>query len=307
MRVFRTILGMLLLTAGLPTLLVGSAFWAAMQHRDPGGAFTGDLQRVATSGYALVVDDFDGLLRKDAPFVRLGDTRLRLTAESSGAPAFLGIAPAAAVDRYLADVPHIAVSSIDLGTGALPVTGKLRPGTIAPEQLPGRQTFWLTAGTGTLDWNPSELRDTRYSLVVMNPAAQPGVRLESSASILPGWLNQATWALLILGSLLVMIGMIVLGWPSRRREVVYVVEPSQVPDLMQAIGAPLPLSRTGGGRHAGTHRPRTLADSQPRSRPPMTWPPSSSSRPSSGRGAAIPMPAAATMTSPGPALVGASS
>ncbi|WP_203773870.1 hypothetical protein, partial [Actinoplanes nipponensis] len=318
---------MLLLTAGLPTLLVGGAFWAAMQHRDPGGAFTGDLQRVATSGYALVVDDVDRLLRDDAPFVRVGDTRLRLTAESGGAPAFLGIAPAADVERYLADVPLVAVSSIDLGTGALPVTGNLRPGTVAPEQLPGRQGFWLKSGTGTLAWNPSELRDTRYSLVVMNPAGQPGVRLESTASVLPGWLNQATWALLILGSLLVMIGMIVLGWPSRRREVVYVVEPSQVPDLMQAIGAPLPLSRTGGGRHAGTHRPRTLADSQPRSRPAaLTWPPSSSSNSSSsssssspgtphaGHGSAIPMPAtpvsgaaAATMTAPAPAQAGAPS
>src|SRR5688572_26656925 len=107
MRVFRTILGMLLLTAGLPTLLVGAAFWAAMQHRDPGGAFTADMQRVATSGYALVVDDFDGLLRKDAPFVRIDDTRLRLSVESSGAPAFLGIAPAAEVDRYLTDVPRV--------------------------------------------------------------------------------------------------------------------------------------------------------------------------------------------------------
>src|SRR5690349_3146693 len=137
MRVFRTILGMLLLTAGLPTLLVGAAFWAAMQHRDPGGAFTGDMQRVATSGYALVVDDVDGLLREDAPFVRLGDTHLRLTAESSGAPAFLGIAPAAEVARYLADVPSVAISSIDLGTGDLHVTSKLRPGPFALAHWPG--------------------------------------------------------------------------------------------------------------------------------------------------------------------------
>ncbi|MET8154659.1 hypothetical protein, partial [Actinoplanes sp. NPDC005259] len=288
MRVFRTILGMLLLTVGLPTLLAGAAFWVAMQHRDPDGAFTGDLQRVATSGYAVVVDDFDGLLAKDAPFARLSDTRLRLTAESGDAPAFLGIAPAADVSRYLADVPQIAVASIDLGTGALPVTFDLRPGTVAPEQLPDRQTFWLESGLGTLNWKPAALRNTDYSLVVMNPAAQPGVRLEATAAVVPAWLNQVTWALLILGSMLLMIGMIVLGWPSRRREVVYIVEPSQVPDLMQAIGAPLPLSRTGGGRHAGTHRPRTLADSQPRSRPPA-WPPSSSS---AGRDPVIPLPAA---------------
>ncbi|OJF11329.1 hypothetical protein, partial [Couchioplanes caeruleus] len=292
MRVLRTILGMLLLTVGIPALLVGGAFWAAMQHRDAGGAFSGTMQRVATSGYAIVVDDVDTLLRKDAPFARLGDTRLRITAASSGAPAFVGIAPRGRADAYLADIPRVSVSEIDLGTGALPVTGKLVPGTRAPEQLPGRERIWIAAGTGAVDWNPTELRGTEYSLVIMNPAAQPGVRLESTAGVRPGWLNQATWSLLTAGSILVMIGMIVLGWPSRRREVVYIVEPSQVPDLMQAIGAPLPLSRVGGGRHSATHRPRTLADCQPRSRPPsLTWPPSSSKNQPSARGPAIPMPA----------------
>src|SRR4051812_44838211 len=114
MRVFRTILGMLMLTVGLPALLVGGAFWAAMQHRDAGGAFSGTMQRVATSGYAIVVDDVDTLLRNDAPFARVGDTRLRITATSSGSPAFVGIAPRAQADAYLADIPRISVSAIDL-------------------------------------------------------------------------------------------------------------------------------------------------------------------------------------------------
>ncbi|UQU63759.1 hypothetical protein COUCH_33005 [Couchioplanes caeruleus] len=302
MRVLRTILGMLLLTAGLPALLAGGAFWAAMQHRDAGGAFSGTMQRVATSGYAVVVDDVDELLRKDAPFARFGDTRLRITATSGDAPAFVGLAPRDRADAYLADIPRISVSAIDLGTGALPVTSKLVPGTRAPEQIPNRERFWLAAGVGAVDWNPTMLRDTRYSLIIMNPAAQPGVRLESTAAIRPGWLNQATWALLIGGTLLVMLGMIILGWPARRREVVYVVEPSQVPDLMQAIGAPLPLSRVGGGRHSATHRPRTLADCQPRSRPPaLTWPPASKTTNPPERGAAIPMPAAAPASAPSPA------
>ncbi|WP_377747985.1 hypothetical protein [Couchioplanes azureus] len=301
MRVLRTILGMLLLTVGIPALLVGGAFWAAMQHRDAGGAFSGTMQRVATSGYAVVVDDVDALLRKDAPFARLGDTRLRITAVSSGAPAFVGIAPRGRADAYLADIPRISVAAIDLGTGALPVTAKPVPGTRAPEQLPGRERIWIAAGTGAVDWNPTTLRDTEYSLVIMNPAAQPGIRLESTAGVRPGWLNQATWTLLTAGSILVMIGMIILGWPSRRREVVYIVEPSQVPDLMQAIGAPLPLSRVGGGRHSATHRPRTLADCQPRSRPPsLTWPPSSTRNQPSARGPAIPMPSSPEPAPPVP-------
>ena len=77
MRVLRTILGLLLLTIGIPALLIGAAFWAAMQHRDAGGAFGGRLQAVVTSGYAVVVDDADALLRDDAPFTRGSNTRLR--------------------------------------------------------------------------------------------------------------------------------------------------------------------------------------------------------------------------------------
>jgi len=72
MRVLRTILGMLLLTAGLPALLAGAGLWAAMQHRDAGGAYSASLQRMATPGYAYVVEDVDHLLRADAPFARFG-------------------------------------------------------------------------------------------------------------------------------------------------------------------------------------------------------------------------------------------
>ena len=283
MRVLRTILGLLLLIIGLPALLVGAAFWAAMQHRDPGGAFSGDLQRTVTSGYAVVVPDADGLLGRDAPFARSGDTRLRLTAYTLDGPAFIGIGPADQVARYLADVPRQVVTTVDLGTGALPVATERVGGTRAPASVPNRQPFWLKSATGGLSWHPSTLRDRHYSLVIMSPSAQPGLEVTATAELSPGWLNSATWSLLIFGSILVMAGIMVLAWPGRRREVVYVVEPSQVPDLMVAIGAPLPLSRTGGGRHAGTHRPRTLADAGPKSAkralPTLAWPPAQSNTP----------------------------
>src|SRR5690349_4081735 len=99
MRVFRTILGMLLLAIGLPSLLAGAGLWAAMQHRDQGGAFSGELQRLSTPGYAFVVPDVDRLLRADASFTRIGDTQLRLRAETPDGPAFIGLAPTAAVQR----------------------------------------------------------------------------------------------------------------------------------------------------------------------------------------------------------------
>src|SRR4051794_14029642 len=300
MRVLRTILGMLLLTIGLPALLVGAGFWAAMQHRDAGGAFSGALQDVVTPGYAVVVDDADRLLRSDAPFARVGDTRLRITAWTADGPAFVALAPSDAVAAYLLDVPRQNIRSVDIGTGALPVATTRVAGNHAPATVPGKQTIWSMTGNGQLDWNPSELRSRPYSLVIMNPGARPGLRLSATAGLRPGWLNSTTWALLILGSLVVMTGMIVLAWPGRRREVVYVVEPSQVPDLIKAIGAPLPLSRTGGGRHAGTHRPRTLADATLRPTPQLTWPPtrvsappSPSPSPSSSPSPPAPAPAAA--------------
>src|SRR5690242_17669507 len=154
MRVLRTILGMLLLTIGLPSLLAGAGLWAAMQHRDQGGAFSGDLQRLITPGYALVVPDVDHLLRTDAPFTRIVDTQLRITVRSQDGPAFLGIAPTAAVEQYLYGVPHSTIESIDIGTGALPVATTILGGRRAPSVIPTRAPFWLRTGDGALAWSP---------------------------------------------------------------------------------------------------------------------------------------------------------
>jgi hypothetical protein len=302
MRVFRTILGMLLLTTGLPALLAGGGLWAVMQHRDPGGAFSGELQRLTVPGYAVVVPDIDRLLRDDVPFARIGDTQLRLSAVTVDGPAFLGLAPADEVTRYLTGVPYSQIDAIDIGTGALPVTTTRAGGRQAPAGPPGQQPIWIASGTGQISITPGELLDRPYSLVLMNPGGGPVMRLATIAEIRPGWLNPSTWGLLTLGTLLVMLGVTALVWPGRRREVVYVVEPGQVPELMHAIGAPLPLpggvAYFAGGRSGGAHRPRTLADSRPRppALPQFAWPPNAPELPSGG---AVPLNAA-TITKPIP-------
>src|SRR4051812_45118083 len=254
MRVLRTILGMLLLSAGLPALLAGAALWAAMQHRDAGGAYRAQLQRLATPGYAYVVEDVDHLLRSDAPFTRLGRSRLGLAAGTPDGPAFLGLAPADAVTRYLAGVPHSAVRSVDIGTGSLPVTTDPVAGVHAPVTPPGEATFWTRTGVGRLAWTPSETRGGPYSLVIMSPGAKPDLQVTAAAELSPGWLDSSTWGLLTLGTLLLLVGLILLAWPAAQREIVYIVEPSQVPALMRAIGAPLSINRS---RPVGAHRPRT--------------------------------------------------
>ncbi|MEU4624478.1 hypothetical protein AB0G04_31450 [Actinoplanes sp. NPDC023801] len=305
MRVFRTILGMLLLTTGLPALLAGGGLWAVMQHRDPGGGFSGELQRLTVPGYAVVVPDIDRLLRDDVPFARIGDTRLRLSAVTVDGQAFLGLAPSDEVARYLTGVPHSQIDAIDIGTGALPVTTTRTGGRQAPAGAPAQQGFWTASGTGQISLTPGELGDRPYSLVLMNPGGNPVMRIAAIAEIRPGWLNSSTWGLLTLGTLLLMLGVTVLVWPGRRREVVYVVEPSQVPELMHAIGAPLPLpggvAYFAGPRSGGAHRPRTLADSRPRppALPQFDWPPNGPGTPELPSGRAVPLNTA-TITKPIP-------
>ncbi|HWS34412.1 MAG TPA: hypothetical protein VN408_16930, partial [Actinoplanes sp.] len=298
MRVFRTILGMLLLTTGLPALLTGGGLWAVTRHGD---AYTGELQKLTVPGYAVVVPDFDRLLRDDAPFARLAGSRLLLSAATADGPAFLGLAPSDQVARYLAGVPYNRIDAIDLGTGILPVTTVRQGGRGIPAGTPATRDIWTVKGLGRLGITPGILGDRPHSLVLMNPGGAPVGRLTTIAELTAGWLDTTAWALLGLGSLLLIAGLVILTWPARRRDVVYIVESGRFPELMHALGAPLPdpahplispspslpgavLPSPPGdalpgvvvpgtalpgiaiqlpvGRNGGAHRPRTLADTR---------------------------------------------
>ncbi|HWH00440.1 MAG TPA: hypothetical protein VNV66_14200, partial [Pilimelia sp.] len=263
MRVVRTILGILLLTVGLPLVLAGGGLWVAMQHRDAGGAFTGALERITTSGHAVVVADVDALLRAQAPMTRSDRTRLRITGHTAHGPAFLALAPAAAAENYLAGVAHTRLDEVKLTRGALPVRTRAVPGQ-EPAGPPAAQRFWLRSGTGAVEWSPAQLRGQQLALVVTTPDGRPPGPVELTAELRPGWLNSTTWGLLILGTLLVVFGIAALAWPQRTREVVYVVEPGQVPDIAARLGVSLPEpaawtspSRGGPGPVLGA-RPASL-------------------------------------------------
>ncbi|SDY80298.1 hypothetical protein SAMN05421684_1628 [Asanoa ishikariensis] len=233
MRVVRTVAGLVLLTIGLPVLLVGGALWTLMQHRDAGGAFSGSLEQVSTAGRAIVVPDVDTLLREDAAFVRAGDTRMRLTVPGE---TFLGLAPAAEVRAYLAGAAYSRVDAVTVARGDLPV--RIAPvdaqglaGPAASDVAPGSQSFWTRQGSGTLEWTADEVDGREVSLVIMRVDATPGLTVDVRASATPGWLVPATWTLVALGALLLASGIVALAWPVRSREVVFVVDPSQVPEV----------------------------------------------------------------------------
>jgi hypothetical protein len=243
MRVVRAFLGILLLLAGIPALVAGGGLWLAMQHRDAAGAYTAPLENIHASGYAVVVSDVDGLLRREAPFVRGGQSTLRLTAQADTGPAFVGLAPAGDVARWLAGVAHTQIRGVSLARGSLPVSTAHVAGHAAPVGPPHQQPFWRAssgAHGGTLAWMPSQARGEQLALVVMDQRGRAPLTVDITAEFLPRWLNSTTWGLLTLGTILVLFAWVALGWPSRPREVVYVVPPAELAEIAARLGLPVP-------------------------------------------------------------------
>src|SRR5436309_8894174 len=83
----------------------------------------------------------------------------------------------------------------------------------------------------------------------MTPTGVAPGDVRASAAMLPRWLDPTTYGLLILGTVAFLIGMVLLFWPRRHREIVYVVEPSQVPEIAARLGIstePLAAALLGG-------------------------------------------------------------
>ncbi|GAB3138663.1 hypothetical protein GCM10027290_06450 [Micromonospora sonneratiae] len=249
MRFARTITGILLLTIGLPGLLVGGALWMVLQHRDASGTFSASLEKVNTPGHAVVVPDLDALLDRDIPFIATGKTRLRIAVRHDEGPAFIGLAPAAEVAGYLAQVPYVTVDRVAVTKGPLPV--RLKPAMPVQASLPGpgttqlpgprlaaplAQSFWHSEGYGMLDLNPADVRGRQLSLVIMRTDAEAGIKADVRAEVGAGWLDPTAWGLLAGGVVLSLLGVASLVWPVRPREVIFVVEPSQVPVLAARVG-----------------------------------------------------------------------
>lgn len=294
MRLVRLVLGTLLVLVALPMVLAGTALWVAMQHRDADGRFSAGLDRVRTDGYAVVVPDVDALLRREAPFVRGGQTTLRV---SGAGRLFLGLAPSADVDRYLAGVPGARLTRVRLARGPLPVELATVSGRGKPTEPPGDLRYWYAVGRPgsggvTLSWSPSAVRGRHLALVVMNADATARVDARLTATVSPRWLNPTAWGLLILGTVLLVFAVAALLWPGRRRDIVYVVEPSQVPEISARLGVrpPLPVPATTVARApvpvpaAAPGRPGTVApvpvpaDLPPSVRPNLAWPPAAAER-----------------------------
>jgi hypothetical protein len=148
----------------------------------------------------------------------VGDPSLAVsaTAPRQNADLFVGIGPAALVDRYLAGAPIDEVTDFEVDPFQL--TRRPRSGSIQPEP-PGSQDFWVAEATGdrtaTLDW---KLRDGEYRLVLMNADGSRPVDADGEVKLSLPNVAGIAWSLTGGGLVLLLAGStaIVLAARSRR-------------------------------------------------------------------------------------------
>ncbi len=169
------------------SLLGGCALVAIDQtQRDDDGFLMSPTQDFSSPTYAVVSEsaDLDTDGAEWALDTFLGTIRIR---SESDRPVFVGLGPAADVDRYLEGVEYDVVDDLD-STGD-PEYARRSGG--APSGPPGDETFWVASVTGsgeqTLDWDP---QDGNWRVVLMNEDATRGVASDMSIG---AELDQVLW------------------------------------------------------------------------------------------------------------------
>ncbi|MFK0246019.1 DUF4389 domain-containing protein [Amycolatopsis azurea] len=201
-RAVALVIGVMLAVLSTGLISGGAAsLWLDRADRDDDG-YLAVSRTYSTDTTALASErlTFVATAAGDVPATRaLGDIRVRVTALGAK-DVFVGVAPAAAAERYLSGTDYATV--IDLASGELVVHR-------SPESpvLPWEAGIWTTSavgpGTQTISW-PDRAGD--WTLVVMNADASAGVdvRAEAGATLpILGWLS---WVLLLSGALLLAAG-----------------------------------------------------------------------------------------------------
>ncbi|MDD7939519.1 DUF4389 domain-containing protein [Actinomycetospora lutea] len=199
-------LGAVLCVAAVPPLVGGvTGLTADSSARDEAGFLTTSPTVVTADGYAVRTAPLLVDLVPDASFsppAALGQVRVRVAALDASRPVFVGVAPRAAVDRYLAGV----------ASGTLVDRGGNRPGVVEqpggpPTPAPAEATIWTARsagpGTQTLTWQPAP---GDWSLVVLEPDGRPGIAVAADVAATVPALRTVATVLLVIAGLLVALG-----------------------------------------------------------------------------------------------------
>jgi hypothetical protein len=201
-RVVMLVIGILLALAGLGLGAAGTgALVAYGVGGDQDGYMTSPDFDLRTETYAITAEELE-LVEAPGDWTPWGDRLdLRVTVTPAEGPVFVGIGPRADVSAYLDGVAHQELQRLGL-PGA---TYLAHPGEREPS-APSAETFWVGSveGTGaqTLTWTAEA---GRWSVVVMNADASPGVAVEATAGahtdlLLPIGIGLLIAALVLLGA-----------------------------------------------------------------------------------------------------------
>jgi hypothetical protein len=159
-------------------------------------------QSFSTSQAALVapVDNIEGI--SDLSDL-VAEPRVRVTATGSGQDLFIGIGPAAEVDRYLADAPIDEVTDFEIDPFTLDRSPRSGP---SPPAAPAQHGFWEAQASGarsaSMDWKVS---DGDHRLVLMNADGSRGVEADGNVGLTMPNVERVAW-FLIGGGLLIVLG-----------------------------------------------------------------------------------------------------
>ena len=192
----------------------GVATWATNTQRDATGFLTTSTRTFATSSYAVTSHAIDLGTSRDVVTSGdlLGTLRIRATSTDPAKGVFLGVAPEAAVETYLAGVDHLAVTNWATGgTRAEAASGA------APVTSPTDARIWSAQvsgpGTQTLTWHPTR---GQWEVVVMNPNASAGVSVVADAGATVPDLGWIAGGLLAAGAILLIAAVVLIAVPVRR-------------------------------------------------------------------------------------------
>ncbi len=139
--------------------------------------------------------------------------RVRVRSNQGGA-VFVGVAPTAAVDQYLAGAAYDEL--VDVKLSPLRVTRLPSDGTRAPAR-PADGPHWTVSASGTGEQTIDvPVRDGGQRLVVMNADAAAGVNVTAALSVRAPFLRRLGLGLLIAGAIVAPIGGLLLAAGVRR-------------------------------------------------------------------------------------------
>jgi hypothetical protein len=149
------------------------------------------------------LDDLDG--------AHIGNPSLKLAVEASDRRVFVGVGPAADVDRYLAGASVETVDDIETGPFRLETSVRTGTAQLAP---PVDQDFWVARASGATSAATSwHLHGGRYRIVIMNADGTPGIHADGKFGLHVPWLTPVAFTALGGGAAVLLAGLtiVVLG------------------------------------------------------------------------------------------------